>query len=60
MKSHFQDGMVVAGNRNGMAWERHGMCETITTALRKSNRKDKISLSGTPWQETGMGMAWFV
>jgi hypothetical protein len=43
----------------GMARARHGMCESNTTALCKSNGKDTIEkLSGTAWQGNGMGTAW--
>jgi hypothetical protein len=39
----------------GVAWERHGMCESNTAALCKSNWKDTIStLSGKAWQGNGM------
>jgi hypothetical protein len=42
----------------GTARERHGMCESNTAALCKSNGKDTIeTLSGTAWQGDGMGAA---
>jgi hypothetical protein len=43
----------------GMALARHGICESNTAALCKSNGKDTIkTLSGTAWQGNGMGAAW--
>jgi hypothetical protein len=45
----------------GMAWALHGMFESNTVALCKSNEKDTIqTLSGTAWQGNGMGAAWHV
>jgi hypothetical protein len=42
-----------------MARARHGMCESNTAALCKSNGKDTIyTLSGTAWQGNAMGTAW--
>jgi hypothetical protein len=44
----------------GMARARHGMCESNTAALCKLNGKDTLqTLSGTAWQENGMGAAWY-
>ena len=44
---------------SGMAWARHGKCESDTAALCKSNGKDTFyTLSGTAWQGNGMGAAW--
>jgi hypothetical protein len=41
-----------------MAGARHGMCESNTAALCKSNGKDTIyTLSSTAWQGNGMGAA---
>jgi hypothetical protein len=43
----------------GMARVWHGMCESNTTALCKSNGKDTIkNISVTTWQGNGMGAAW--
>jgi hypothetical protein len=44
LRSRFQNGMVVAwhGRAMGAAWARHGMCESNTAALFKSNGKDTI------------------
>jgi hypothetical protein len=43
----------------GMARARHGMCESNTAALCKSNGKDTIeTLSRTAWQGNGMGATW--
>jgi hypothetical protein len=54
LKSHFQKGMV-------MARHRHGMCESNTAALCKSNGKDKIeTLNSTAWQGKGMETTWYV
>jgi hypothetical protein len=48
-------------NGRGMAWARHGMCESSTVLLSKLNGKDTIlTLSGTAWQGNGMGAAWCV
>jgi hypothetical protein len=39
----------------GMAWVHHGMCESNTATLCKSNEKDTIyTLSGTTWARHGM------
>jgi hypothetical protein len=44
---------------HGMAQVRHGMCESNTVTLCKSNGKDTIyTLSGTAWQGNGMGTVW--
>jgi hypothetical protein len=44
-----------------MAWALHGKFESNTAALRKSNGKDTFqTLSGTAWQENGMGTACYV
>jgi hypothetical protein len=44
--------------QNGMARARHGMCESNTAALCKSDGKDTIcTLSGTAWQGKGMDAA---
>jgi hypothetical protein len=43
----------------GMAGERHGMCESNTAALCKSNGKDTIeTLCRTVWQGKSRGTAW--
>jgi hypothetical protein len=43
----------------GMKRARHGMCESNTAALCKSNGKDTIyTLSGTAWQGNCMGAIW--
>jgi hypothetical protein len=45
----------------GKAWARHGICESKTAVLCKSNGKDTFqTLCGTAWQENGMGTAWYV
>jgi hypothetical protein len=45
----------------GMAWARHGMCESNTAALCKSNVKDTIrALSVAALLGNGMGAAWYV
>jgi hypothetical protein len=41
----------------GMARARHGMCESNTTALCKSNVKDNLNFCATAWQGIGMGAA---
>jgi hypothetical protein len=39
----------------GMEWVRHGMCESITAALCKSNGKVTIlTLCGPAWEQDGM------
>jgi len=49
------------GHGMGMAWARHGKCESDTAALCKSNGKDIFqTLSGTAWQGNGMGTACYV
>jgi len=46
---------------SGMAWARHGKCESDTAALCQSNGKDTFStLSGTAWKGNGMGAACYV
>jgi hypothetical protein len=51
--SPFQNGMVM--ECTSTAWMRHGMCETNTAQLCKSNGKDTVStLSGTAWLGNGM------
>ena len=57
---HLSTAMLCCGlEKNGMAGEQHGKCESDTSALCKSNGKDTFStLSGTAWQGNGMGMAW--
>jgi hypothetical protein len=43
----------------GATWVWHGMCESNTAALCKSNGKDtNYTLSGTALQGNGMGTAW--
>ena len=44
--------------KNGMVGAWHGMCESDTAALCKSNGKDILNHSGTAWQGNGMGAAW--
>ena len=44
---------------SGVAWARHGKCESDTAALYKSNGKDTFKpLCGTARQGNGMGEAW--
>jgi hypothetical protein len=55
LRSRFQKGMVMERERyrRGMAWR--GMCESNTSLLCKSNRKDTIlNLKGTAWERHGM------
>jgi hypothetical protein len=48
-------GTALTWHGRGTAWERHGMCESNTAALYKSNGKDTIyTLNGTAWQGNGM------
>ena len=44
---------------SGMAWARHGKCESDTAALCKSRWKNTfLTLSGKACQENSMGAAW--
>jgi hypothetical protein len=42
LKIRFQNGMAVVRHGRGKAWARHGMCESNTVTLCKSNGKDTI------------------
>jgi hypothetical protein len=42
LRGRLQKGTLVAWQGNGMAGERHGMCESNTVALCKSNGKDTL------------------
>jgi hypothetical protein len=54
-----QMGKTQYKQRDGMAGERHGMCESNTAALRNSNGKDIIyTLGRTAWQGNVMRTAW--
>jgi hypothetical protein len=57
LRCRFQNGMVAAWHGHGTA--RHGMCESNTAALCKSNGKNTTkTLSGTARHDKGMGAAW--